>query len=186
VFCPNPKAAVEGEWNGRVDPEAGKKEIEGKYTPTTNDNVRGFVDLVIKVYEPGTVKMPDGKEMNWADGGKLSQYLGGAKVGDKCDISGPWGSNEYKGCGSLKAGSKHFTGLTHIGMMAGGTGITPMLQVLSAILNDPADNTKCSLIYANKTESDILVCPYPFSLNLILFLIFYLVYPVKSCGCRRV
>ncbi len=101
--------------------------------------------------------MPDGREMKWTDGGKMSQYLGSTKVGDNVDISGPWGMNEYMGPGALKAGSKNFTGLTHIGMMAGGTGITPMLQVLSAILNDPADNTECSLIYANKTESDILV-----------------------------
>ncbi len=157
MFAPNPKAAVEGQWNGQADGESGKPEIERKYTPTTNDNVRGFVDLVIKVYKPGTVKMPDGREMKWTDGGKMSQYLGSTKVGDKVDISGPWGMNEYMGPGALKAGSKNLTGLTHIGMMAGGTGITPMLQVLSAILNDPADSTKCSLIYANKTESDILV-----------------------------
>ena len=42
-------------------------------------------------------------------------------------------------------------------MMAGGTGITPMLQVMEAMLRDPADETKIKLLYANQTEEDILV-----------------------------
>ena len=41
-------------------------------------------------------------------------------------------------------------------MMAGGTGITPMLQVMNAILSDPNDATQISLVYANQTEDDIL------------------------------
>ena len=32
-----------------------------------------------------------------------------------------------------------------------------MLQIMNAILKDPSDNTKISLIYANQTEGDILV-----------------------------
>jgi len=42
-------------------------------------------------------------------------------------------------------------------MMAGGTGITPMLQLIRAVLKDPDDNTKMSLLFANQTEEDILV-----------------------------
>ena len=45
----------------------------------------------------------------------------------------------------------------HIGMIAGGTGITPMLQVISAILKNPDDKTKISLLFANQSEDDILV-----------------------------
>jgi cytochrome-b5 reductase len=46
----------------------------------------------------------------------------------------------------------------HFGMIAGGTGITPMLQVMHAVLRDePNSNTTVSLIYANQTEDDILV-----------------------------
>ena len=44
-------------------------------------------------------------------------------------------------------------------MIAGGSGITPMLQILVAALEDKSneDNTtKFSLIYANQTENDIL------------------------------
>jgi cytochrome-b5 reductase len=42
-------------------------------------------------------------------------------------------------------------------MIAGGTGITPMLQIIRAALKNPADKTRLSLIYANVNEEDILV-----------------------------
>ena len=42
-------------------------------------------------------------------------------------------------------------------MMAGGTGITPMYQVLNHILNDGKDKTHVSLIYANISVADILL-----------------------------
>ena len=35
-------------------------------------------------------------------------------------------------------------------MIAGGSGITPMLQVLNAILKDPNDQTQCFLLFANQ------------------------------------
>ena len=44
-----------------------------------------------------------------------------------------------------------------IGMIAGGTGITPMLQIVRAALKNPLDRTKLSLIYANVNVEDILL-----------------------------
>jgi len=41
--------------------------------------------------------------------------------------------------------------------VAGGAGITPMFQTLRSVLDNPEDKTRVSLIYANKTESDILL-----------------------------
>lgn len=44
------------------------------------------------------------------------------------------------------------------GMIAGGTGITPMLQVMNAVLRDEPDSSiTVSLLYANQSEDDILV-----------------------------
>ena len=43
------------------------------------------------------------------------------------------------------------------GMIAGGTGIAPMYQIITAILKNPEDKTKIHLVYANVTESDILL-----------------------------
>jgi cytochrome-b5 reductase len=148
LYCPNPKGKVAGQWNGREDNEAGEPEIERKYTPTSSDDDIGFVDLVIKVYKGGVID-------RFPDGGKMSQYMDTLKVGDKLDIMGPIGTHEYLGKGKFKSGGKEHT-CKKVGMMSGGTGITPMLQVMAAILKDPSDTTQISLIYANQTEADIL------------------------------
>merc|ERR1711920_876672 len=100
-------------------------------------------------------KMPDGREMNWSDGGKGSLFLDSKSVGDEIEISGPIGVNEYLGKGTFKLPGRTIA-TKSVGMLAGGTGLTPMLQVVQASLRDPADQTKFSLIYANKTEDDIL------------------------------
>jgi len=121
----------------------------------TGNEVSGYVDLVVKVYKPGTVKMPDGKEMAWEDGGKGSMFLDSKKPGDWVDIMGPLGVNEYLGRGTFKLPGKTVT-VKHVGMMAGGTGLTPMLQVVQAAIRDPGDTTNFYMIYANKTENDIL------------------------------
>jgi len=40
-------------------------------------------------------------------------------------------------------------------MIAGGTGITPMYQIIKSSMKDAGDNTKMALIYANVEENDI-------------------------------
>ncbi|KAJ9619484.1 hypothetical protein H2203_008262 [Taxawa tesnikishii (nom. ined.)] len=47
--------------------------------------------------------------------------------------------------------------MKELGMIAGGTGITPMFQIIRRICEDPRDDTKTTLLYANKTEGDILL-----------------------------
>eukprot|EP00339_Tiarina_fusa_P005692 CAMPEP_0117029582 /NCGR_PEP_ID=MMETSP0472-20121206/21407_1 /TAXON_ID=693140 ORGANISM="Tiarina fusus, Strain LIS" /NCGR_SAMPLE_ID=MMETSP0472 /ASSEMBLY_ACC=CAM_ASM_000603 /LENGTH=279 /DNA_ID=CAMNT_0004737385 /DNA_START=148 /DNA_END=984 /DNA_ORIENTATION=+ len=149
VYCPNKVGVVANHWNGREDPEAGKTEIQRSYTPTTSNDDLGYFDLVIKVYSGGVID-------RFPDGGKASQYFESLKVGDTVDIAGPFGLVEYKGNGNFefKRKAKY---ATHIGMIAGGTGITPMLQIIAAVLKNPEDKTKLSLLYANQTEEDILV-----------------------------
>jgi cytochrome-b5 reductase len=151
VYCPNPKPKIMGQWNKQEDKETGKEEIERKYTPTTSDNDKGYFDLVIKVYSAQS-----GNDARFPDGGKMSQYMDTIPLGGSIDIMGPFGLIEYLGHGVFKKGRKEI--LSHnVGMLAGGTGITPMLQIIEAILRDPYDRTTISLIYANQTEADILV-----------------------------
>lgn len=44
-----------------------------------------------------------------------------------------------------------------IGMLAGGTGITPMYQVLQELLADSNDRTEVRLLYASRTPTDIIL-----------------------------
>mmetsp|Transcript_66253 Transcript_66253/g.158483 ORF Transcript_66253/g.158483 Transcript_66253/m.158483 type:complete len:318 (+) Transcript_66253:91-1044(+) len=156
IYAPNPETCLANKsWNGRDDPDKGAKEIDRKYTPVTGDETPGYVDLVIKVYRPGTVKMPDGKEVKWDDGGKLGLYLDSKQVGDEVEVKGPLGLIEYLGCGEFKLPGRTVK-VKHVAMLAGGTGLTPMLQVVQAALRNKSDTTKFSLIYGNKTADDIL------------------------------
>ncbi|CAI5525731.1 unnamed protein product [Closterium sp. Naga37s-1] len=76
----------------------------------------------------------------------MSQYLNKMEVGNFVAMRGPKGKFKYRPnmCRAM-------------GMIAGGTGVTPMFQVARAILENPADRTSISLIFANVTADDILL-----------------------------
>ena len=87
----------------------------------------------------------------------MSQHLDSLKVGDTIDMKGPKGHMEYLGRGrfTVKLLRKPLEErrAKHFGMIAGGTGITPMLQVANAIFKDSKDKTTTiSLLYANKSK----------------------------------
>mmetsp|Transcript_26341 Transcript_26341/g.34256 ORF Transcript_26341/g.34256 Transcript_26341/m.34256 type:complete len:315 (+) Transcript_26341:102-1046(+) len=148
-YCQNVTGVKAGEWNGREDPEHELDEIERKYTPVTSDQDKGFFEVIIKVYSGGVLPQ-------FPDGGKMSQTMNRLKIGDQMTISGPWGPIEYPKPSTFVYMKKEMK-KTQIGMIAGGSGITPMLQVVNAVLSNPNDKSQLSLIYANKTEDDILV-----------------------------
>ncbi|XP_068004035.1 NADH-cytochrome b5 reductase 2 [Melanerpes formicivorus] len=125
------------------------------YTPVSSDEAKGYVDLIIKVYHKNV-------HPKFPEGGKMSQYLDDMKIGDLIDFRGPNGLLVYKGAGTFlikphkkSEAEKKFA--KHLGMIAGGTGITPMLQLIRRITSDPKDSTKCYLLFANQTEKDILL-----------------------------
>lgn len=158
IYSPNPKSSLIylcGKWNGVLDPDEGRPEVYRCYTPVTGNDTLGYFDIVVKVYHPGTVTMPDGSEVTWNDGGKGSLFLDGKKPGDELEIEGPVGCNEYLGRGVFKASGRSIAA-KKFGLIAGGTGITTMLQLVQAALGDVEDTSSFSLLYANKTEDDII------------------------------
>jgi cytochrome-b5 reductase len=113
-----------------VSAEIDGKEIMRSYTPTSSDDDLGHFDLLIKSYEKGNI----------------SRHVSLLKIGDKIRVKGPKGQFNYTPTLSRE-----------IGLIAGGTGITPMLQIIRAALKNPQDRTKLSLIYANVNYEDILL-----------------------------
>lgn len=116
------------------DPNA--KSIVRPYTPVTTEEEsqkNGYFELVIKKYQNGP----------------MSTHITSLKPGDILNLKGP----------GLKLNMDQ-DNRTQIGMIAGGTGITPMLQVIRHVL-DPKNilqkNKKISLIFANVEERDILL-----------------------------
>ncbi|PON85926.1 NADH:cytochrome b5 reductase (CBR) [Trema orientale] len=106
------------------------EEVIKPYTPTTLDTDVGYFELVIKMYPQG----------------RMSHHFREMRVGDHLAVKGPKGRFKYVP-GQVRT----------FGMLAGGSGITPMFQVARAILENPKDNTKVYLIYANVTYEDILL-----------------------------
>jgi len=86
--------------------------------------------------------------------GMMSKHIHNMKIGDSLEFMGPWDKLKYQS--NMKK---------NIGLIAGGTGITPMLQLLETALNDPKDNTNFTLLFGNVTEQDIILKDYLDSLE---------------------
>eukprot|EP00798_Chlamydomonas_sp_ICE-L_P005077 gene5077-34875_t len=99
------------------------KDVYRSYTPVSDDALLGAVEFVIKLYPTG----------------KMSQIISKLQVGESMMMKGPKGRLQYKP--NMKK---------HIGMVAGGSGITPMYQ-------DASDKTQVSLVFGNVSEEDILL-----------------------------
>ncbi|CAN0183143.1 unnamed protein product [Pylaiella littoralis] len=133
--------------------DADGKTVTRSYTPTSSDLNLGHVDFVIKVYKPNV-------EPRFPNGGKMSMHLEKLKIGDTMDMRGPKGNLTYAGTGIFRIKRRDDRQVRKLGMMAGGTGITPMLQVISAVMREGSSSSssvEMSLIFANKSEDDILL-----------------------------
>jgi cytochrome-b5 reductase len=92
--------------------------------------MKGYLELLVKVYPSGP----------------MSEHLHSMREGQMLSFKGPipkypWSPNKHE----------------HITLIAGGTGITPMYQLIRAILKNPEDKTKISLVFGNVEERDILL-----------------------------
>ncbi|POM75111.1 Nitrate reductase [Phytophthora palmivora] len=127
------------------------KTVVRAYTPISseNDEDRGFVSFLIKIYFAGENPVHP-------EGGVFSQYLDGLHLGQQIQIKGPLGHFTYHGEGnfSLESTNMH---AGKFGFIAGGTGITPVYQVMRAILENPKDQAKVALIYCVRLERDLLL-----------------------------
>ncbi|KAK2429630.1 sulfite oxidase [Trifolium repens] len=128
--------------------------VEGKlimraYTPTSSVDEIGYFDLVVKIYFKNV-------HPKFPNGGIMSQYLDSLTIGSILEVKGPVGHIEYLGRGNFTVhGKQRFA--KKLTFLAGGTGITPVYQVANAILKDANDRTEMYVVYANRTEDDILL-----------------------------
>lgn len=100
------------------------------YTPVSTNDLKSSFQLLVKVYPQGL----------------MSQSLSNLEPGEEASFKhiAPNVKVQYP------------FGKKKIGMLVGGTGITPMLQALHAILGTPDDTTQVSMLYGNRTSADIL------------------------------
>ena len=128
--------------------------ITRRYTPTSSINERGFFDVPIKIYYKNT-------SPEYPDGGIFTQYLDSLRIGDSVEVAGPSGKVTYIGNGvfSIKTEKEVIQKkVKNVGLICGGTGITPCFQLFQHCTTQ-GEGLNFSLIYANKSENDILLRP---------------------------
>jgi len=112
------------------------------YTPISTNALIGHVDLLIKKYDNGTMSKYLHEEINIDDDTISFQH-----IPPNVKIQAPFHHKQ------------------HIIMIAGGTGITPMIQALHAILGTPTttttipssmSTTRVTLLYGSQQSDDIL------------------------------
>lgn len=112
------------------------------YTPVSPafaEEDKGVLDFVIKIYEKG----------------RLTNFLDTLEIGSKIRIKGPAGPIVYHGNGKITC-ERSTIQAKKVSLLAGGSGVTPMLQCVRAALSDPKDRTRWSMIFSNKTIDDII------------------------------
>ncbi|KAH6666415.1 hypothetical protein B0J14DRAFT_549948 [Halenospora varia] len=107
----------------------GWKPIIRPYTPTSGLNDPGFLDLTIKRYPNG----------------QASTHIHNLQPGDSLFVLAalkayPWKQNEFK----------------HVTMIAGGAGITPIVQLIRGIFANPEEKTKVTLLFGVNRDEDAL------------------------------
>merc|ERR1711904_437436 len=114
----------------------GPKDAEGNpiirpYTPISTNAMLGKFELMVKVYP----------------GGQMSGHLDALEVGQPV---------HFKHVGGNVKIQYPFNDKKEIGMIVGGTGITPMIQALHCVLGTEGDTSKVAMLYGSKTSKDIL------------------------------
>eukprot|EP00177_Eucheuma_denticulatum_P002491 GFKZ01004477.1.p1 GENE.GFKZ01004477.1~~GFKZ01004477.1.p1 ORF type:complete len:896 (+),score=134.07 GFKZ01004477.1:187-2874(+) len=119
------------------------------FTPVSSEKDKGRVVFCIKTYFANV-------NPRFPAGGKMSQYFEKLKIGDNIAIRGPLGHVEYNGPGNIIIHGEQRR-VSSLGMICGGTGITPAFQIIKSIYDNPNDKTVIKLLYANNNEDDILM-----------------------------
>jgi len=126
------------DYPGGTDKSGNPKVLSKSYSPVTHPSAEGAFELVVKKYPI-------------RPGGGVGAFLCDLDVGESV-------------MGTLKKervmhGSPAVQGRwDHVGLVAGGTGIAPLLQIARIVLESPVDeDTKIHVLSINRSEEDILM-----------------------------
>lgn len=131
----------------RITADVDGKTLSRFYSPISEPEAIGYFELVLKIY-PVSEQDPSL--------GSFTRYLDSLTIGEKLRMSGPFGMLAYQGGGRFLWNNGRLKQYSKIGMIAGGTGITPMVQLIRSITRNKSDPTQVSLLFTNKTEGDVV------------------------------
>ncbi|VUC22805.1 unnamed protein product [Clonostachys rosea] len=113
-------------------PKGSWRPVPRPYTPVTPSDDPGHLDLVVKQYPNG----------------RASTHLHSLSPGEKLLFAFPIYGPKWQP--SADPGS-------HVTLIAGGAGITPVFQLAQGILRNPDDKTSITLVYGANTDRDVLL-----------------------------
>ncbi|KAM5149100.1 NADH-cytochrome b5 reductase-like [Mantella aurantiaca] len=103
-------------------------DIQRAYTPINSIDAKGYFDVLIKIYENGL----------------MSQYIKCWREGDSVPWRGPFGGFPYK--------PNKFGELL---MLCSGTGLAPMIPILTSVTDNERDETFITLVICFRTFKNI-------------------------------
>ena len=106
------------------------EQVQRFYTPITKNGTKGYFDILVKKQREG----------------RMTEHLFQMEVGESLFFRSVQYKMNYKP-----------NKWKHLGMIGGGTGITPLYQVIQHAATLPTDKTKLSLLFANQNENKILL-----------------------------
>ena len=115
---------------------SGLESVVRPYTPVSSNAELGTLTLLVKVYPQGV----------------MSRHLGALALGGAIECTHTEHNVKRQYPFTTSSGSS----VQHVVMLAGGSGITPMIQALHALLGNASDHTHVTLLYSNKVRDDII------------------------------
>jgi cytochrome-b5 reductase len=127
VFCLEPCATLQAYFKTGG---ASVEQCQRFYTPITRNGEKGYFDIIARKYKHG----------------RMTEHLFAMRVGESMQFRSIAYKLQYKP-NKWKA----------IGAIGGGTGVTSLLQVVRANVENPEDKTEISMVFGNRNERKILL-----------------------------
>jgi len=120
-----------------TDEEGDSMALEKSYSPVSHPATEAAIELLVKTYEP-------------RPGGGVGAYLCGLAVGETMRAT-------LKSKRMMHGDASVSRRWANVGLLAGGTGIAPLLQIVRILLDDAEDRTRMKVLAINRREEDILM-----------------------------
>lgn len=132
----------------RIKDAEGNVVVQRAYTPFSGNELKGYVDILVKVYASSSA---------YPAGGKMTSLLEKMEAGkDELEMKGPLGGFTFLGNSTVRWRNKEHK-VRKLALICGGSGITPIWSTIKGLVEcNDSKETECWLLNGNRTEADIL------------------------------
>jgi len=126
--------------------------LDKSYSPVSLPTADGYVEFIVKGYPARPTNNGGVYKGSSPPPGEvgLGAFLCNLSLGETADMA-------VKADRKIHGATYYPNRWAELGLIAAGTGIAPMLQIVRTVLADPTEQTRLSLVVANRHEDDILM-----------------------------